>query len=141
MTPEVDINYLAVLAAAVIQFALGALWYSPVMFAKPWTAAMGKTAEEIREESRQQNMALIYGSAFLTALITAFVLAHIVDYAHAETVGSGILSGFWIWLGFVVTSNLAAVTFEGRRPALYAINVGYQLVGLAIMGAVLAVWT
>ena len=141
MTMQVDINYLAVLVVAIVQFVLGALWYSPVLFAKPWMLAMGKTSEQIKEESQEQNMVLTYSLAFLTALIMAFVVAHVVNYSGATTIGTGIQAGFWMWLGFVVTTNLAAVLFEGRRVGLYVINVGYALVGLLIMGGVLAVWT
>ena len=84
--PEVDINYLAVLVVAAVAFGLGALWYSPVLFAKPWMAAIGKTAEEIKVESEGKSMPLIYGQTFLAWLLTAFVMAHFVDYAAAKTV-------------------------------------------------------
>ncbi len=132
-----DINYLAVLVAAIVQFALGTLWYS-ILFGKPFMAAVGKTQEELMEGF---NPARAYGLAFLSALVTAFVLAHIVDYAGADTIVTGLQAGFWVWLGFVVTSNLATVLFEGRHPTLYYLNTGYQLAGLLIMGALLALWS
>ena len=135
---EADINYLAVLVATVVFFALGALWYSPILFAKPFMAAMGKTQEELMEGF---NPLRTYGSEFLARLVTAYVLAHIVIYAGATTIGAGLQTGFGLWLGFVVTSGLATVTFEGRSFVLYALSAGYQLVGLLMMGATLAVWT
>ena len=81
--PEVDINYLAVLVVAVVAFGLGALWYSPVLLGKPWMAAIGKPEEEIKSSSR--SMPLIFGLTFLAWLLTAYVLAHIVDYAVATS--------------------------------------------------------
>jgi len=38
-----DVNIWAVLLAAVSSFLLGGLWYSPMLFLKPWNAAMGRT--------------------------------------------------------------------------------------------------
>jgi hypothetical protein len=63
-----------------------------------------------------------------------------VKFTGAETVKSGALTGFWLWLGFIATSNLETVLFESRPLGLYFINNGYHLVGLLGMGALLAVW-
>ena len=45
---EIQINYLAVLAAGVFSYLLGTIWYSPKLFAKQWREAVGKTENEIR---------------------------------------------------------------------------------------------
>ena len=133
MTP-LDINYLAVLVAVIVQFSLGGLTYS-ILFRKPFMAAVGKTQEELMEGF---NPARSYGVAFLSALATAFVLPHFVDYAGADTIAIGLQTGFWLWLGFVITSNLATILIEGRHPTLYYLNTGYQLAGLLIIGAILS---
>lgn len=36
-----DVNTWAVVAAAVSSFLPGGLWYSPILFLKPWNAGMG----------------------------------------------------------------------------------------------------
>ncbi len=41
---------------------------------------------------------------------------------------------------FVATVTLGSVLYEKRSFSLYALNNGYQLVSLVVMGAVLAVW-
>src|ERR671929_170953 len=56
--------------------------------------------------------------ALLTSLVLAYVLAHFVKFTGAETVKSGALTGFWLWLGFVATSNLETVLFESRPLGL-----------------------
>ena len=137
----VDINYLAVLISAVVAFALGALWYSPVLFAKPWMAALGKTADQFQEEQKGQNMPLTYGLTFVAWLLTAFVLAHFVDYAGATTLAAGLQTGWWVWLGFSLTYALIHGLFEGQAFMLYVIHLGYHLVALLGMGAMQAVWT
>jgi hypothetical protein len=42
-----EIDDLAVLAAAVVPIVLGAFWYSPALFARPWLRAVGRTEEEL----------------------------------------------------------------------------------------------
>ena len=136
--PEVNINYWAVLVAAVANMALGALWYSPLLFAKPWIAAMGASDEEMEEMKKRAPRAYIL--SFVAAFIMSFVLAHFVDYTRATTIAQGAQAGFWPWLGFVVTTGSAAVLFEGRPTKLWLINSGYYLVALLVMGVILAVW-
>jgi len=82
-----------------------------------------------------------YVLSVVGALVMSFVLAHIVDYGQATTIASGMQSGVWLWLGFVATTNLSSVLFEARPTGLYLISMGYYLVSLLIMGAILAIWT
>jgi hypothetical protein len=44
---EFQLNFLAILVAAVAAFVLGALWYSPVLFAKQWMKAHGYTPDKL----------------------------------------------------------------------------------------------
>jgi hypothetical protein len=133
------INYPAVVASAAAYWVLGALWYSPLLFARPFVALKGYTPEQVAAMQAQGHAGEI-GAAFLTSLVLAYVLAHFVKFTGAETAASGALTGFWLWLGFVVTTNLETVIFESRPVGLYLINNGYHLVGLLGMGALLAVW-
>lgn len=140
-TPQVPINYLAVLVAALIPMAVGAVWYSPALFAKKWMALVGKTEEEMKNVNPMK----AYGISFLTSLIMAFVLAHSVHFGmsfmHISGFAAGMQGGFWSWLGYVVTTNASSVLFEFRRPGLYWMSMGYYLVCLLLMGGVLGAWT
>jgi hypothetical protein len=133
------INYPAVFVSALAYWALGALWYSPLLFASPFVALMRWTPEQLASVQSQGAGAQIV-VALLTSLVLAYVLAHFVKFTGAETVKSGALTGFWLWLGFVATSNLETVLFESRPLGLYLINNGYHLAGLLGMGSLLAVW-
>ncbi len=136
--PIADINYLAVLIAAVVSFAIGAFWYSPAGFGKQWAAMMGITFDKSPEKKKAANKAMAI--AFVGTLVMAYVLAHFVDYVEATTFGAGIVLGFWLWLGFLATSALGSVLWEGKPVKLYLINASYQLVNVAIMGGILAMW-
>jgi Na+/glutamate symporter len=48
---QVDVNYLAILVCGVVFMVLGALWYSPILFGKKWMTFIGKSEEEIKEQS------------------------------------------------------------------------------------------
>ena len=133
------INYPAVVASAAAYWVLGAVWYSPLLFMRPFIALKGWTPEQVAAVRAQSHAGEI-GAALAVSLLTAYVLAHFVKFMGAENARAGMLTGFWLWLGFVVTTNASTVLFEGRPAGLYLINNGYHLVGLLGMGAVLAVW-
>jgi hypothetical protein len=133
------INYAAVAACALLYWLLGGLWYSPLLFGGKFVEIMRWSPEQIariQAEGAGVQLAL----AFVGSLVTAYVLAHIVRYTNAETAGDGAKTGLWLWLGFVVTSNLNTVFFEFRPVGLYLINIGYHLVAFLAMGALLAAW-
>ncbi len=133
------INHLAVAVSALAYWALGAAWYSPLLFARPFIALMRWTPEQlaaVEAAGAGKEIAL----ALLSSFAVAYVLAHFVKYVGAETAATGASVGFWLWLGFVATTNSATVLFEGRPFGLYLINVGYNLVAFLGMGALLAVW-
>jgi len=133
------INYPAVVVSAIAYWILGALWYSPLLFARPFIALMRWTPEQVAAAQAAGGAKQI-GVALLTSLLLAYVLAHFVKFTGAETAGTGVQTGFLLWLGFVATTNLETVMFESRPFGLYLINNGYHLVGMLGMGALLAVW-
>jgi hypothetical protein len=136
--PQVQVNYLAILACGVVFMIVGALWYSPLLFGKPWMRAMGKTEEELK--ALQKGVWKSYIVSLLGAFVMAFVLAHVIRYAEADTAIEGAQTGLWMWIGFVITSSLGGILFEGRPKGLYFLYNGYQLVSLVLMGIILAVW-
>lgn len=133
---DVSVNYIAVLVAAFVAMGSGALWYSPVLFGKPWMALLNKTPESM--DKSQANRA--YAVTFVMAVLTSYVLARFIQYTGANTIILGLQTGFWVWLGFVATTIATNMLFEGKSIKLYLINVGYHLVNLLAMGALLATW-
>jgi hypothetical protein len=132
------INYAAVGVAALAYWLLGAVWYG-LLFARPFIALMGWTPEQVAAIQAKGEGASL-GVAFVTSFVLAYVLAHFVRFVGAETAATGAVTGFWLFVGFVATSNLETVLFESRPLGLYLINNGYHLVGMLGVGALLAVW-
>ena len=127
-------NHLAILVAALIQWILGALWYS-LLFAKPWMALTGQKPGE-----RPKGAVVAMVTSFFGGLVLAFVLAHMVLWSGATTFCWGAFIGFICWLGFIAAPLLSETMYEKRPFKLFAINTGYWLLALLISGGLLAAW-
>lgn len=138
MVAPVDINYLAVLAAGIVGFVIGMIWYSPALFGKPWMGLMGLNEAGMKEHKKGMGKKFI--ATLIASLVMSYVLAHVVDFAQAATLVEAVMAGFWTWLGFVATIMLGSVLWEGKPKKLYAINVGHYLVVLIVMAVILVLW-
>ncbi len=135
------VNFWSVLVAAVAIMILGFLWYSPLLFAKPWTVAMGYDPnDKAKMDEMRKGAGKLYGITFVASLISAFVLAKIIDVTTVNSALYGMKIGFAVWLGFVTTVQLTSTLFKKRPIKLYWIDTGYQLVCYLAMGAILAKW-
>lgn len=132
------INYVAIVGTAVASMVLGFVWYGP-LFGKAWMKLAGFTEKQMAA-AKKQSMAASYLTAFFGALVTAFVLSYFVDFADATTLAAGAVIGFWAWLGFVATVSAGSVLWEGKPVNLWILNNAYNLINLALMGAILAAW-
>jgi hypothetical protein len=131
----------SVLVAAVATMVVGFLWYSPLLFARPWMVLMGYDPnDKAKLEEMRKGAGKSYGISFVASLASAFVLAKIIDLTTVNSALYGMKIGFAMWLGFVTTVQLTGVLFAKQPPKLYLINTGYQLVCYLAMGAILAVW-
>ena len=132
------INYPAVLVATIVHFLIGGLWYG-LLFSNKFVELMAFTPEQLLAmESRNPAKELLI--TFISTLILVYILAHFVQYTKARSALDGIQTAFWLWLGFIATTQLATVVFEQRKLGLYLISIGYQFVGCAFAGVILAVW-
>ncbi len=140
---QVYVNYLAVLVAAIVNMALGFVWYGP-LFGKLWMSLIGITKEKIDEQKSKDGMWKGYLIAFLGSLVMGYVLAHSLVFASSYLgIGgmvAGLMAGFWSWLGFIAPVTLGSVLWEGKSWRLWFLINGYYLVSLLIMGSILAVW-
>ena len=137
MMAAVSINYWAVLAATIAAIVLGFLWYGP-LFGKVWMQLMGMDKKKMDKNMKKQ-MTKSYIILVITTLITSYVLAHFVKYL-GTTVSDALQTAFWTWLGFVATIQIGIVLWDGKPWKLYFINVAHQLVSLAVMATILALW-
>lgn len=139
MVSDVSVNWIAVLAATASNMVLGGLWYGPLL-GKKWMKAMGMDPNMKMDAAAKKkgNMAMMWMVPL--ACVTAYVLAHFIDYTASITATDGMQCAFWLWLGFQVPLLLQGKIFENKKWELIWINGSYQLVALLIQGAILATW-
>jgi hypothetical protein len=126
-----NVNIWAVLVAAVVHLVLGLVWFQKPLFGNAWVALTGKTLDP----AKQWLPAGVIGH-----LLMAYVLAVIINLAGAVTMGAGALIGLLALVGFVIPLECGELVWEKIPFKLWLIRVGNQLVGLAVTGAILAVW-
>jgi len=130
-----EVNYLAVVVAAAAAFILGGLWYSPLLFARPWMAENRFTAEDVKKDF---SPARAYGIALAAALVTAYVLdALLIGPPHHGGALSGAKRGAAVGLCLVGSALASTYAFERRSTVLWCINAGYYVLQCTVMGAIL----
>jgi hypothetical protein len=128
------INWLAVVAAALSMFVVGAIWYSPILFDKAWQRAAGLSDAD----KARGNMPLIFGLAFVLTLLMAANLAFFIG--HQATLGFALGASLAAGLGWAAFGLSVVALFERRPPAYFLINGGYLTVGFLVMGLILGLW-
>ena len=131
-----NINHVAVWVAGIVQFILGAGWYT--LLGKSWLAGIGKTQEQLMAE--HGNSPLPYIISLVTGLIIAYTIAWILPKLGHETAAAGARTGAVLGLALIGTTLAQNYAFESRSVLLWLINAGYMIVGMAIMGAIVGHW-
>ncbi len=126
------VNYLAVLVAAIAAFAFGAAWY--MTLSRSWLAAVG-----LRPEQMAKRSPVPFVVSFVALLVMAWVLAGMLAHfgAGQVTVRNGIVSGLFLWLGFVITTLAVNNAYAQRKLSLTAIDGLHWLGVLVVQGAVI----
>lgn len=129
------INLLVVFAATVAANLLGALWYSPFLLGKPWRAASNKAAPS----GEMSNPAGTFIAAFLLQFVAATMLAALLGPGSSGIEGArlGALLGF----SFVFTALAITNLFERRPLVVIAINSGYHVTALCLVGFIVGQWS
>lgn len=125
------INYLAVLVAALVGMAIGAAWYTGL--SKPWIKASRF------DKQHAKPMPMLLATSFVCLLVMAWTLAGIIGHLGVGevTVRNGLISGFFVWLGFMATVLVTTQRYEGFGWDLTLIDATHWLVVAVAMGAVI----
>jgi len=128
------INWLAVLVAALSNFLIGGLWYSPLIFAKQWMKENGFTDEQLK-----QGFMVPMLFTFLFSFIMAFNLAMFLNDS-ATTTHWGALAGFLAGFGWAALAFCVIALFERKSIRYMLIHVGYITISFVVMGTILGAW-
>jgi hypothetical protein len=132
---EVQVNYIAVLIAAIANFALATVWYA-VIFGKVWQKLTGITDMK----PAPMNTILV----FIGSLIMSYVLYHSIAfgdaYVNMSGISGGLMGGFFGWLGYIAPVTLCTKIYEKKPWGLWVLDNGFWLISLLVMGSILSLW-
>lgn len=133
------VNLLAVLVAAISSMVVGSIWYGP-LFGKMFMqeSGMDKWGKEKQNEMKK-TMWMSYAGQFIASLVMFYVLAGLVAGFSHMTLTGGMLTGFIVWIGFVVPVKLGDLLWGGSKK-MFWLNIGNMLVTLLVAGAIIGVW-
>jgi len=129
-----ELNFLAVICAALATFVLGGIWYSPLMFKRAWLDGCGLTDMDLAEAS----MAKVFGFSLVLSLLAAFVFA--LFLGPKPELGFAVGAGFAAGISWVATSFGISYLFEQRPLKLFLVNAGYHTVQFTVIGLILGLW-
>ena len=130
---SLPLHHMSVFLAALLQWVIGAVWYSPFLYGPQW-----KTVVTVPPEHKRTRMIAGMIVSFIGNLVTAMLLKHIIWWTGWGGLKRGVLVGCLLWAGFIFAPLFAQYIYEGRSFKLFAINTGYWLVALAASAAFLA---
>lgn len=129
-----EINWLAIIAATILSFALGALWHSKLLFGKVWA----KDSNTIYNSENHGNPLVVFG---LSAVLHIIVLIGLAMFIGAESSAiKGLLKGFFVSTIWISTSIGVTYIFVGRSFRLFLIDAGFYVVFLSVAGLILGAW-
>jgi len=129
------INHIAVFVCAVLSLVIGALWWSPLLFAKAWQRENGLTDEQLTKA----NLPVTFGLTFLLAWLMSYNLAFFLG-APGTTWQWGLAAGLLTGIGWVAAMFIVIALFEQRSLKYILINCGYIVVYFALIGFILGLW-
>ena len=134
---DIIINWWAVVGAAVAYMIIGSLWYGP-LFGKIWKRLMNFSDQDMKSMAMTPLRAM--SIVTVSALVMGYVLMHfVVAFGAVDSSGAWQLA-FWIWLGFIATTQLSGVLWENRSWKLFFLNTLGSLVSLSAMACILVKW-
>lgn len=137
------INPVAVLVASVAAYIVGWLWYSKILFQKPWMESLGKTDADWDEKAKKEMPStMLYG--FLVTMVVAYGIAVFMAIVNPLTLLEAMQTALLICFSFIVTTKFSDLIYESKEPhwsrrpqQLFFISAGYQIVSFLVMTAII----
>lgn len=140
MTLELaGLNWLAVVVGAVVYFVIGALWFAPQVFGKPWMAAIGWDESRPRPEMNPVS----YAGPAIFYLVSAIATGLLAAATGTDNLTEGITLGLVVGLGYALVVTTTDAVFDPNKPkpwTWFAISGAYHVLSLALVGAIIGAW-
>jgi hypothetical protein len=134
-------HYLPIVVAAISTLVVGGLWYSPLLFAVPWSKGVGLDMNDpALMAEMKKTMWMHYASAVVAAAVTAAVLFKLRNVLQLTSAVQGMELGLFCWAGFVAPVKFVDAMFGKRGQKILLIESFYHLVTFIVMGAIIGGW-
>src|SRR5471030_1546103 len=99
-----SVSIWGVVLGALSAIVVGTVWYSPFVFGKQWTKAMGTTDKEMAKK-RNAAMPWLLVSSFLTAYVLSLFTVFLHSYVgNSGWLMAGLDTSLLAWAGFAATT-------------------------------------
>jgi hypothetical protein len=137
-----SINWLAVVVCVIVSMVVGSVWFNQKTFFPIWWKAIGKSESD--GPGMTGAMGMTWGLTILASFVQVVFMALMVNALGSimpggPTLGSGALTGFLLWLGFVAPTSLTNKLFAGQLKA-WVLEAGNHLIDFVLFGAILGAW-
>jgi hypothetical protein len=133
---DVQVNYLAVLLAALSTMVVGSIWYTPKVFGNTWMKLAGLNRKDLEKNGYMPIVITV-----VVSLISAYVLAHVSylsnQFFQNSFLQDSLTTAFWLWLGFTAARIITHDSFEGRRKKLTLLTITHELITFLVMGVII----
>lgn len=127
------VSWIGIIVATIVSFIFGFLWYGPI-FGKTWMSLM-KFTEKDMKKAKEKGMGKNYFAMLISTLVVVYILGIVVNFAGS--VSEVILLTVLLWLGFVATTSLSQVLWEGKSMQLYIFNNAFSVINYVIIALIL----
>jgi hypothetical protein len=135
------LNYLAVLVAAIVYFAIGGFWFSPMGFVNGWMAGHGITMptdpEKVKEMRKEMPKYMVI--TFIACFIGTMALGYIETATYTMGWMTGVKMGIVASVFPAIAIGLSHMHTK-KSMKLFMIDAGYHAVGLIAAAVILSVW-
>lgn len=134
-----NVNWLAVLVAALATFFLGAVWYTALL-GKAWQRANGYTDDKVKELQKARPLQVFLGMMAGSYVILAIGVALLCAWLGVVGWKHGAHLGLLLWFAVALPIGLTHYIANDRRFAVYLIDLSYQLTFLVMTGIIIGAW-
>ena len=134
------INWLAVIIATVVYFALGYVWFAPqTPLGRAWVVASGYTSPSSGASSGN----LFYVIPLIVYFVAVVATALMAKATGTDTIGEGLILGLVVGIGYAGTVLVTTAAFEFGKPSQWTwglVTASYHVVSLVIAAVILALF-
>ena len=137
-----QINFAAVVVAAVAAIAIGSIWFGPRTFFPVWWKAMGRSADE---KPGGENMGIVFAGTFVGQFTQAFAVSIVMAWFAASnggmvSFGDALVVGLVLGVGLAAAASLSHRLFAGQSFTVWLLEVGNDIVGITVMAIIIGLW-